>query len=144
VRPSVVAKRFNILRGNEAGVSLIETLIALAILGLISAAFLSGLFTTSKATFIADERATAESLARSELEYVKSQDYIDYAEPGHGSYELTTTPASYSADITAIPIDPSTGQPLPEDQDQGIQKITVTIEHNDKSVLTVEDYKVDR
>jgi len=41
----------------------------------------------SGVTLIADEQATAESLARSEIEYVKSQDYINYAESDHGEYE---------------------------------------------------------
>ena len=61
----------------ERGVGLIEVLIALAILGLVAAAFLSGLATATKAVFIADERTTAESLARSQMEYVKNQGYKD-------------------------------------------------------------------
>lgn len=142
MRLFTTGKKFNTLRGKEAGVSLIETLIALALLGIIAATFLSGLTTAAKATFIADERATAESLARSQMEYVKSQGYIDYADPEHEEYGLIITPASYSVEITAVPIDPDTGQP--SEQDQGIQKITVTVKRNDKPVLTVENYKVDR
>ncbi len=142
MRLFTTGKKFNTLRGKEAGVSLIETLIALALLGIIAATFLSGLTTAAKATFIADERATAESLARSQIEYVKSQGYIDYAGPEHEEYGLIITPSSYSVEITAVPIDPDTGQP--SEQDQGIQKITVTVKRNDKPVLTVENYKVDR
>lgn len=142
MRLFTTGKKFNTLRGKEAGVSLIETLIALALLGIIAATFLSGLTTAAKATFIADERATAESLARSQMEYVKSQGYIDYADPEHEEYGLIITPSSYSVEITAVPIDPDTGQP--SEQDQGIQKITVTVKRNDKPVLTVENYKVDR
>ncbi len=138
------AKKFNIFGGKEAGVSLIETVIALALLGLISAAFLSGLATGSKGTVIADEQATAESLVRSELEYIKNQAYIDYSDPGHGSYTLITTPGDYSVEVTVIPLDPVTGLPLGPDQDQGIQKITVTAKRNGNSVLTIADYKVDR
>jgi len=130
---------------NEAGVTLIETIIALAILGIVAAAFLGGLATASKAILITDERATAESLARSQIEYVKSQDYINYAEPDHGDYELITTPDGYSVELTAVPIDPYTGEPLASpDEDIGAQKITVAIKHDDKSVLTIDDYKVDR
>jgi len=133
-------------KGNsEAGGTFIGTIMAVAILGIVAVAFLSGLATASKATFIADERATAESLARSQMEYVKSQDYINYAEPDHGDYGLITTPDGYSVELTAVPIDPDTGEPLASpDQDMGIQKITATIKHNDKSVLTTDDYKVDR
>ncbi len=138
------AKKFNIFGGNEAGVSLIEAVIALALLGLIAASFLGGLATGSKGTVTADEQATAESLVRSEMEYVKSQAYIDYADPGHGSYTLITTPGDYSVEVTAIPLDPATGLPLGPDQDQGMQKITVTAKRNGNSLLTIADYKVDR
>lgn len=119
---------------------------ALAILGLIAAAFLGSLATTAQATFIADERATAESLARSVMEDVKSQDYINYDDPEHGDYVFIMPPANpnYSVGIAAVPIDPDTGQPLPSGQDQGIQKITVTVYRGTKSVLTVDGYKVDR
>jgi len=65
---------------NERGFTLIEVLIAVALLSIIAVAFLSGLATASKALFIADERATAESLARSQMEYAKNQDYITAAD----------------------------------------------------------------
>jgi len=134
---SIVAPRFRVigkLKGSETGVTLIETLVALALLGIIAVVFLSGLATAAKATFIADEQATAESLARSQIEYVKSQDYIDYTDPEHEDY-LTVTPlgSSYS-------IDPPTITSI----DVGIQKITVTIERDGESVLTLDAYKVDR
>jgi len=131
------------LRGNETGVSLIETLVALAVLGLIAVAFLGGLATFARATLIADEQATAESLARTEMEHIKSQEYIDYADPGHEEYGLVVAPVSYSVEITTVPINLDTGQPLLSG-DQGIQKITVTVIRNEKVVLTIEDYKVDR
>ncbi len=124
---------------------------ALAILGLIAAAFLGSLATTAQATFIADERATAESLARSVMEDVKSQDYINYNDPEHGDYVFIMPPANpnYSVEIAAVPFDPVTGLPYEQTggifvQDDGIQKITVTVYRGTKSVLTVDGYKVDR
>ena len=48
----------------EKGLTLLEVIIALAVFGIISIAFLSALAGASRAMFIADERATAESLAR--------------------------------------------------------------------------------
>ncbi len=140
---SIVAPCFRVvgrLKGSETGVTLIETLVALALIGIISVAFLSGLATAAKATFIADERATAESLVRSQIEYVQSQGYIDYDEPDHEEYAEVETPdnSNYDVEIDAIPIDPETGQA------QGIQKITVTVKRDGESVLTVDAYKVDR
>ena len=132
-------------RGNEAGLLLIEALIATAVLGLIAVAFLTGLATIAKATSIADEQATAESLTRIQMEYIKSQDYIDYSDPGHGEYEVAAAPANYSVEVAAIPVAPDTGQPLPSGEDNGMQKIIATVRRGgDKLVLMVEDYKVDR
>ena len=60
----------------ESGITLIETVVALAILGAIAVIFLSGLATASKAAFIADEQATAESLAQSQMEWIKNASYV--------------------------------------------------------------------
>ena len=134
-----------IFGGKESGVGLLETLVALALLGIIAASFLGGLATASKAAFTADERATAECLARSQLEYVKGQGYISHIDPAHGDYVvITTTPAGYTVETTAVPINPATGQPLAAGEDDGIQKITVAVSHGGQSVLTLDDYKGDR
>ena len=131
-----VARRSSIFAGHESGVSLIEALVALAIIATVAVTFLSGLATTSKAAFTADEQTTAESLARSQMEWVKKVDYVygttEYSPapmPGGGDY------VKYSAIIAAEPL---------RTPDDGIQKITVTIKHSDKGVIRLEGYKVDR
>ena len=96
-----IIKRLKTLNGSEGGVTLIETLIALAILGAIVAAIGSGLATTSKTVFIADRRSTIESLAISQMEHSKNSAYINFSDPGHGDYELISTPSGYSVEITA-------------------------------------------
>jgi prepilin-type N-terminal cleavage/methylation domain-containing protein len=154
---------------DERGFSLIEVLIALAIMGLVAVAFLSGLATASRALIIADERTTAESLARSQIEYVKEQEY-DYASLGHEpSYDkIEAIPDNYSIwsvnyngdtvnggnddDIITIPWDADLGEPAAVDD--GLQKIKLVIKHGGKEVftftdadgnkITLEDYKVDR
>ncbi len=135
---------------NEKGFTLIEVMIAIALLGIIAVAFLGALATASRALVIADERTTAESLARSQMEYVKNQGYIDYSADPHGVYDKITTTTDYSIDSTAVPFDPVTGQPYSQVggifvQDDGIQKITVTVSHLSKpDVITLEGYKTDR
>ena len=128
-------KGFRLFRGHR-GVSLIETLVAVAIIGTITAVFLSGLITASKASFTADEQTTAESLARSQMEWVKKLSYeyeaTEYSAqsiPGNDDY------IGYSATIAAERLH------IPDD---GIQKITVTITHHDKDVITLVGNKVDR
>ena len=121
---------------NEKGFTLIEVLVALGLLGVFATVFLMGIATSSKAILIADERTTAESLARSQMEYVKELDYVP---------EATT----YGTDPDLIPAIPSgfgvstSAQPL-NSPDNGIQKITVTIDYYGEVVIPLEDYKVDR
>ena len=62
---------------NEKGASLVEAIIALGLLGLIATAFTMAIFISTKSIMIADERTNAESLARTQMEYVKQQEYID-------------------------------------------------------------------
>ncbi len=124
-------------QGGSPGFTLIEVTIAIALLGIIAVTILTALSTASAALIIADRRATAESLARSQMEYVKNQgyqeQYIDYSEPGHGEYaQIEGYTANYNVTTTVEPIDPDTYLPYEEDEgvfadDRGIQKITVTV-----------------
>jgi len=117
--------------------TMIEALMALVLLGLIAAAFLGALGTATKATLIADEQTTAESLARSQLEHVKTLNYVD----GDGTqYAAAAVPPGEDYSFYSFTID---AEPL-YGSDDGIQKITVTVNHYDKEVVTLEGYKVDR
>jgi prepilin-type N-terminal cleavage/methylation domain-containing protein len=57
------------------GFTLVEVMIAIALMGTVLVTLLSALSTASKAAMVADERAAMESLARTEMEYVRSQLY---------------------------------------------------------------------
>lgn len=142
------------LARSQKGLSLIEVLIAVAILGIVAVAFLTALATSSSALIIADERTTAESLTRSELEYVKSCSYEYGASPSYKQPVFESlTHRGYFISVEAVPIDPATGTALanPGD-DEGIQKITVEIyrqdgpapSSQDTLILSTSDYKVDR
>ena len=129
------------LMRNERGFSLIEVIIALALLGIIAVVFLGGLATASKAILVADVRTTAESLARSQMEHVKSQNYDKDNDPPQYTLLLSDIPDGYYIDITPERLDPNEDG---TENDDGIQKITVTIKHGTEQVITLEDYKVDR
>ena len=136
---SKVRKAF---QGSSRGFSLIEVLIALALVGIIAIAFLSGLSTASMALIIADEHATAESLARSQVEFIKNQPYDDINNPPQYT-PLPEIPYGYDIVITAERLDPNYDGIA---NDDGIQKITITVKRDDpvKEVITLEDYKVER
>lgn len=120
----------------ESGMTLIEMLVLLAILGAIAVTFLSGLFVMSKANYIADEQTTAQSLAQSQMEGIKALSY-DY-----GADEYPTMPFPSDGDYSHYSAT-NTIQPL-QNPDTGIQKVTVAIKHYDKAVMILEGYKVDR
>ena len=121
---------------HEAGVSLLETVVVLAVLGTVAVLFLEGMTISSKAAFTADEQATAENLARSQMEWAQNVGYTSEATSYPSAPILTVKDYSgYSANIIAKPL---------HSPDDGIQKITVTVSHSGKQVFTMEGYKVDR
>jgi len=134
----------------ERGFTLIEVVLALALLGIVAVAFLGGLGAGSRAISVADERATAESLARTQMEYVRQQEYIDYSQDPYDPYLVIGPPdGSYIISFSAVPINAETGEAYDEtggvfDQDDGIQRMTVTIFHNGKQVFILEGYRTYR
>lgn len=132
----ILARISSLLGSNSRGVGFIEVLIALALLGLVAAAFLNGLSTSLNAVVISDEGSTALALAQGQMEYVKSQDYDESTDPGHPQYfeNPDITPAGYTVEISAIRLDP--------DED-GLQQVTIIIRHQGNEVFTLADYLVD-
>ncbi|MBI4267117.1 MAG: type II secretion system protein [Chloroflexi bacterium] len=121
---------------NEKGFALIETLVAIAILGAVGVIFLSGLATAARATIVADEKTTAQSLLVSQLEWARKSTYEFEA----SEYSAAPIPAEadytgYSATISAQPVD---------SPDRGVQKITIIIMSHGEPVITMDSYKVKR
>ncbi len=121
---------------SEKGFAFIETVVALAILGIIAVAFLSGLATSTKVTVIANDKITAISLAQTQIEWVKKADYI-YDATGYSAAPIPSSQdyTGYSVQIDSTPLN---------SPDDGIQKITVTVKHWDEDALQLDVYKVDK
>jgi len=123
------------VKGNSRGFALIENIVALALLGIVAIIFLGSIGTATKANLVADKRVTAESLARSEFEYIKSCNY---------TYSVT----EYPIDPTlSIPSGWSMSTPVVEalrEPDDGIQKVTVTVQHEGDNVFSAFIYKMER
>jgi len=119
-------------QGRSRGFTLIDILIAVALVGIIAIAFLSALSNASTVLIITDEQATAESLARSQMEDIKNGDGLV------GSGDLPLPPvyeeAGYSATIDARLLK------------LGLQEITIVITHThdgeEDDLVTLVGYKV--
>ena len=126
----------NLIRREELGASLAETLVALALLGLVAAVFLAGLTISAKAVMVSQERVAAESLSRSQMEDTKAQAYV-YGATTYPEIALPQVLADQGYDIMVV------CESL-HATDDGIQRITVTVNRNEDQKFTVVDYKVNR
>jgi type II secretory pathway pseudopilin PulG len=132
-------------QSSSRGFILIEALIAIAFIGIVAVTILGALSTTSTVLIIADERTTAESLARRQMEYVKNQGYNPASALNNNNpiyQKISDIPEGYSvwsvnrtgglvADIVGIAWDSQNNRPV--DTDRGLQKISLVIKHRDKT-----------
>jgi len=122
--------RLGILRG-EKGMTLIESLVAVAIMGVALVAFAYALSTGSIAVAESDREVTVQSLARSQMEYIKGYPF----DAGAATYPTVAVSGNYSISV-AVAATP--------DADANIQKVTANISRDGQVLLTLEDYKVNR
>jgi len=120
-----------ILIQGQKGLGLVESLVAVAILGTAVTAFIVALSAGSIAVREQEEQVVAQGLAQTQLEYVKSYSYDTEAT----TYPTVDTPGGYAISVVVNSI---------PDTDADIQKITVTIFHHAEDILAVENYKVNR
>jgi len=144
--------RSDSLTGSQLGMTLIEILVALGILAAAAVIFLVGMQTSSMAVMVSQKSVAADSLAKSEMEYVKSVLYTElpfdpvsdplweYQVPGNTPWDtVRVLPAGYlgySVEVSGRPV----GAYLPAE----IQEITVIVRHNEETAFTLVGYKVNR
>lgn len=123
----------------QGGFSLIEVLLALALVSIFGLTVPSALAGANRATIFTNQQTTAESLARSQMDYIQNQPYDSVnATPVYAL--ITDIPSSYSI-VTpmAVRLDPRGDG---TSNDDGLQQINVTVRVGDEDVFTLIDYKV--
>jgi prepilin-type N-terminal cleavage/methylation domain-containing protein len=122
-------------QGRSRGFTLIEVVIAMVLIGIIGVAVLGSLSYASAVLITVDRRATAESLAKTQMEYVKDNSqttYDDNLGSGHPIYSslapsITPLPTGHTVTTTAVRLDPKRDG---TNNDDGIQQVTVTVGYN--------------
>jgi type II secretory pathway pseudopilin PulG len=123
--------RLRLQLNSQKGISLVETLIAVAILGTSVVAFIVALSVGSLAANEQNKDTVAQGLAQTQMEYTKNYTYA----PGATTYPVLTVPATYNVSVGVSAVSGTT---------TNIQKITVTVLKDGVNLLIVSDYKVNR
>ena len=127
----------HVLLGACRGVSLVEILVALSLMGGVTVMVLSALSTGTKAVVVLDELTTAENVAQAQLEYTKSVAYQSVP----ATYGLISSlPGSYTVTVDAEEVF-TNGEITPRAE---MQKLTVKVYHQTDLIFVKEGYKVDR
>ena len=133
------------VRNSQKGFLLIEILVGLALMGIIAAGFTNGLSTTFKGVTVSQERVSAESLAKSQIEYIKIQDYIPVAkyDPVTNCYELIDIPADLVAAGYTVEINSPVVVSGFEAGNFELQSVTAVIKRNGEKVFTISTYRAE-
>lgn len=133
--------RINRSLSDQCGITLVETLVSLAILGLVAGIFITGMGISSKAVMISQKRISVESVAKSQMEYIMNQEYDVNNPPQYEKLDESDIPNGCDITIVAERLDPR-GDGF--DEDDGLQIITVIVEHNEEEAVQLVGYKLSR
>jgi type II secretory pathway pseudopilin PulG len=115
----------------QQGIGLVETLVAVAILGTAVVSFMVALSTGAISVGEHDRQTTAQQLVQAQLEYIKSYNY----DAGALTYPAIAAPAGHAISVTVSPVPGG---------DTDIQMVTVIITRDGENILEISDYKVNR
>ncbi len=127
---------------DEAGFSLVEELVTVAVIGLALVLLVGMLTTGAIGVTTAGSEVQAETLATSQLELVKNAPFSP--DPTAVPYPSLSPPPRFGIGLDVSYWDSASGTFISTVQNEGLQKITVTITHDGDTVLMMEDYKVER
>ena len=132
---------------NQDGVTLVEVLVAVAIVGATTAIFLMGLTQSVDTTVLTDEKSYALGIAEDQMEYIQAQPYDDQNNPPVYKHidddalpgEEVLLPGWTIATPMVVRADPLNNGTATDD---GLQRIQIEVIRSDGKVLaSVEGYK---
>ncbi len=128
---------------DESGFGLVESLVAVALLGTAVITLISTLSTGSLAVSATRDGVVTQALGQSQIAYTKSYPFVSGTNsyPNVGIFDATynphpiAVPSGFSIMVTATPT---------QDNSSSIQRIKAIVSKNGVPILTLEDFKVNR
>lgn len=120
---------------DQAGIGLVESLVAIALLGITMTSFVTNLSAGTIAVRVHNENTIAQGLAQTQIEVIKAAPYDKTGK----SYQTVERPEGYDIKIAVNPAVDEKGNAK-----KTIQKVSVMVFHNEEAVFNLEDYKVNR
>ena len=137
-----VAERPTSVTNGRNGFSLIEVLVGVTIFAIIGVALVGGLSTGYRSLSISQERTFAESLAKSQVEYIKEQEYISVADyTTIGPYQLITIPAHLSSANYTVEISPPEIAEVAGVSGFELQSIAIKVKRDGSVKLSIISYR---
>jgi type II secretory pathway pseudopilin PulG len=113
---------------DQKGMGLIEILVAVGILGAVGSVFVSAVFTGARTSNHLDEITIMNRIVQNQIEEIKNASY-DVSAPYE--YPIVDHPADYSISVDIEIVGENTRQ-----------DITITVQHEGSSSLTLDIFKV--
>ncbi len=117
---------------------MVETMVAIALLGVVIVTVVSAFSTVSVATRRHGVTVTLDRLTRSEAEYIKSQGYIAKGGPAY----LNVAAPGYAFTVQKLYYDPLTQTFTAANADVGLQEVVLTVRANARGTETLRFFKV--
>jgi type II secretory pathway pseudopilin PulG len=125
-------KRPSLIMIQQAGFGLVESLLAVAILGSTVFTLLGGLSTGAISVGILQEDIVAENLGRTQLEYTKG---LPFNAAPFSYQSISEVPEGYTITADAVAV---------SERNQNIQRLTITVYRGIEAVYVLEGFKVNR
>jgi type II secretory pathway pseudopilin PulG len=115
----------------QIGLSLLEVVISIAVLGILLAGFIPALMNVTGNTISVDDRQTGISIAQSQIEYIKDL-------PFSASYTSNNVSGTYPS----FAVDPITVNSHMSNRNADLQSITIVVRKQGREVARLTGYKM--
>lgn len=130
------------LLSEERGLTLVEELVTVAIIGMGLVILVAMVTTGAVGVRKNNDQVMAQTLARSQLELIQDADY--QPDPTSSPYPAVSSPPAYKVSVQIKYWDASSDTFITNVQNDGMQKITVEVTSDGNSITRISAYKVDR